>query len=227
LSVFYDRAADVIRMIYDSRIAAPAVLDLDRHFADGRNFVQAWREIQAEALGVARRLSQVPRFHEIMKEQLAISDSDGRDWRMFILKAYGIENPPNMALCPKLTEIAQALPDVLSVSISFLAPGKHIPSHRGPFRGVLRFYLALSMPLGTDGRPGAVLRVDGEDYRLADGEYLLWDDTFPHEVWNPTDEVRAVLLLDVRRQEMPVDMKLFSQFLMMIVRVGIRVRGFA
>jgi len=26
---------------------------------------------------------------------------------------------------------------------------------------------------------------------------------------------------------MPVDMKIFSQFLMMIVRMGIRVRGFA
>jgi aspartate beta-hydroxylase len=55
----------------------------------------------------------------------------------------------------------------------------------------------------------------------------LWDDTFPHEVWNNSDEVRAVLLLDVKRREMPVDMKIFSQFLMMIVRIGIRVRGFA
>jgi aspartate beta-hydroxylase len=83
------------------------------------------------------------------------------------------------------------------------------------------------MPLAADGKPAAVLRVNGADYRLRDGEFLLWDDTFPHEVWNNSDEVRAVLLLDVKRREMPVDMKIFSQFLMMIVRIGIRVRGFA
>ena len=50
---------------------------------------------------------------------------------------------------------------------------------------------------------------------------------FPHEVRNTTDQVRSALLLDVRRREMPFDMKLFSQFLMMVVRMGIRVRGFA
>jgi aspartate beta-hydroxylase len=227
LAIFYDRAADLIRKIYDSRIQAPPVLDLDRHFPGGLKFARAWPEIRSEALDVARRLSQVPRFHEIMKEQTAISANDGRDWRMFILKAYGIANPPNMALCPVLAAIAAASPEVLSVSISFLAPGKHIPSHRGPFRGVLRFYLVLSMPLAADGRPAAVLRVNGADYRLRDGEFLLWDDTFPHEVWNNSGEVRAVLLLDVKRREMPVDMKIFSQFLMMIVRMGIRVRGFA
>ena len=81
-----------------------------------------------------------------------------------------------------------ASPDVLSASISFLAPGKHIPVHRGPFRGVLRFYLVLSMPLAADGRPAAVLKVAGTEHRLADGEYLLWDDTFPHEVINNSNE---------------------------------------
>jgi hypothetical protein len=145
--VFLRSCADPPPRIPEGIRAAGA--HLDRHFPGGR-FARAWPEIRDEALTVARRLSQVPRFHEIMKEQTAISDNDGRDWRMFILKAYGIANPPNMAICPVLASIAAASPEVLSVSISFLAPGKHIPSHRGPFRGVLRFYLVLSMPLGAD-----------------------------------------------------------------------------
>ena len=53
------------------------------------------------------------------------------------------------------------------------------------------------MPLAADGRPAAVLKIAGTEHRLADGEYLLWDDTFPHEVTNDSDEVRTVLLLDV------------------------------
>ncbi|HSY86891.1 MAG TPA: aspartyl/asparaginyl beta-hydroxylase domain-containing protein, partial [Verrucomicrobiae bacterium] len=69
MAIFYDRAADLIRKIYDSRIQAPPVLDLDRHFPDGQRFVRAWPEIRAEALAIAQRLSRVPRFHEIMKEQ--------------------------------------------------------------------------------------------------------------------------------------------------------------
>jgi aspartate beta-hydroxylase len=127
-----------------------------------------------------------------MREQTAISANDGRDWRMFILKAYGTEFPHNMAVCPNLAAAVAASPEVLSASLSFLAPRKHIPVHRGPFRGVLRFYLVLWMPPAADGRPAAVLKIDS-----ADGEFLLWDDTFPPEVTNGSDEVRAVLLLDV------------------------------
>jgi aspartate beta-hydroxylase len=130
-----------------------------------------------------------------------------------------------MAACPRLAAIVAASPDVLSASLSFLAPGKHIPQHRGPFRGVLRFYLVLSMPLLADGRPAAVLKIADQEYRLVDGDYLLWDDTYPHEVWNESDQVRIVLLLDVRRGDMPLDMRLFSAMLMSVVRAGIRWRG--
>jgi aspartate beta-hydroxylase len=227
MGAFYDLSADLIRGIYDRRIVAPTVLDIDRYFPDARKFVSAWREIRDEGLRVADRLATVPRFHEIMHEQTAISANDGRDWRMLILKAYGIENPINIAKCPVLASIVASAPDVLSASISFLAPGKHVPAHRGPFRGVLRFYLALSMPKAADGLPGAVLKIAGSEFRLSDGEYLLWDDTYVHEAWNCSDGLRMVLLLDVRRRGMPLDMEIFSRVLMMIVRIGIKLRGFS
>ena len=43
-----------------------------------------------------------------------------RDWRMFILKAYGAEFRHNMAVCPTFAALVTASPDVLSASISFL-----------------------------------------------------------------------------------------------------------
>jgi aspartate beta-hydroxylase len=106
-----------------------------------------------------------------------------------------------------------------------MAPRKHIPSHRGPFRGVVRFYLGLSVPRRADGRPAAVLTVDGTEYRVGDGEWLLWDDTYPHEVTNESDEIRSVLLLDVWRRDMPLDMELFSRLLIGAVGAGVRWRG--
>ena len=221
----YDRMVGVIRALYDRRISGPPVLDLDRDFAQGAAFAQAWRAIRAEALAIARGLHQVPRFHEIMPEQAAISANDGRDWRMYILKAYGVEQPQRMAACPQLAALVRTSPQVLSASFSFLGPGKNIPPHRGPLRGIIRFYMVLSMPRAQDGLPAAVLKVAGVEHRLDEGQYLLWDDTFEHEAWNGSDEVRIVLSLDVWRQRMPADMRLFSRALIRLVRLGIRVRG--
>jgi len=221
----YDRAVDVVRALYDRRIPGPPILDLAQDFAVGATFARAWRTIQAEALMVAGRLDQVPRFHEVMPEQASISANDGRDWRMYILKAYGIEQPRNMAACPELAALVRTSPEVLSASFSFLGPRKHIPPHRGPIRGIIRFYLVLSMPHAEDGSPAAVLKVANAEYRLDEGQFLLWDDTFEHEAWNGSDEVRIVLSLDVWRPRMPIDMKILSTVLIQIIRLGIRIRG--
>ncbi|HEX3064386.1 MAG TPA: aspartyl/asparaginyl beta-hydroxylase domain-containing protein, partial [Dongiaceae bacterium] len=130
----YDRTASLIRTIYDRRISTPAVLDLDANFPGWGKFADNWQAIRDEALVVGHRLSQVPRFHEIMPEQTAISANDRRDWRLFILKAYGVKVARNMVRCPRLAALVEASPDVLSASLSFMAPRKHIPPHRGPFR---------------------------------------------------------------------------------------------
>jgi aspartate beta-hydroxylase len=227
MAELYDRAGHLVRALYDRRISGPPVLDLDRNFPSGAIFADEWQTIRDEAMAVCRRLHEVPRFHEIMPEQADISANDGRDWRMFILKAYGRERPDNMAACPRLAEMVRARPEVLSCSLSFLGPHKHIPAHRGPMRGIIRYYLMLSMPRHADGAPAAALKVAGVEHRLEDGAFLLWDDTFEHEAWNESDEVRIVLSLDVWRRHMPVDMKLMSGALIRAVRIGMRVRGIA
>lgn len=66
---------------------------------------------------------------------------------------------------------------MMSCPFSFLAPGKHIPEHRGPLRAILRFHLMLSTPCDKDGIPACIMNIDGLPYRLGDGESLLWDDT--------------------------------------------------
>jgi aspartate beta-hydroxylase len=221
----YDRAVDVVRAIYDRRLSGPPVLDLDRDFPGGGAFVEAWPAIRDEALMIKRRIEDVPRFHEIMPEQASISANDGRDWRMYILKAYGLEQRDHMAACPRFAALANEVPGVLSASFSFLGPRKHIPPHRGPMRGIIRFYQMLSMPRRPDGSPAAVLRVADTEYRLEEGQFLLWDDTFEHEAWNESDEVRIVLSLDVWRRGMPFDMRIMSAALIQLVRTGMRIRG--
>lgn len=222
MSAIYDWSVLALRRIYDRRISGTPVLDSAHLFTDAQRYTGQWQQIREEALTVAEDLRNIPRFHEIMIEQASISDNDARDWRMFIMKAYGQPIARNLARCPTLAGLIASSPDVLSASLSFLAPGKQVPAHRGPFRGILRGYLVLSMPKRADGLPAAVLKVDGQEYRLNDGEFMLWDDTFEHEVWNDSDEVRTVLLLDIRRRDLPSGLRILSSGIIALVRLNVR-----
>ena len=223
MSRTYDLASDVIRRVYERRIDAPAILDTASEFPNAAKFTGAWRDIRDEALGV--RLGKIPRFHDIMPEQADISANDGLDWRMFVLKAYDMGVPANLARMPVLSRLLAECPEVKSAAISFLAPRKHIPSHRGPFRGIMRFHLGLVMPRQADGRPATIMMIDHQEKRITDGEGMLWDDTYPHEVINNADEARIALLLDVWRPGMPWDMEILSRMIVRGVQAGMRRRG--
>jgi aspartate beta-hydroxylase len=222
---FYDDVVGTVRGIYDRRIHTPAVLDAAQYFPAATRFTAAWQDIRREALAVAETLPRVPRFQDLMPEQEDIAGADGRDWRVFIMKAYGVSVPSNLARAPTVAALLDQTPEAVSAIFAFLAPGKHIPAHRGPFRAILRFHLMLSMPNDENGVPACELNIDGVPYKLADGESLLWDDTYPHEVWNRSERVRIALLLDVWRRDMPTDIALMSRLFMGGIQLWLKTKG--
>jgi aspartate beta-hydroxylase len=222
----YDQSVELIRKIYDKRITTPAVLESAAYFPHAHSFVDRWETLRQEALRVANNIQAVPRFHELLPSQAEISANDDRDWRMFVLKAYGVVIPQNMVQCPSLAALIGAAPEVLSATLSYLAPGKHIPQHRGPFRGVIRFYLGLSVATAADNRPSTVLMLNGVEHLIGNGGSLLWDDTFPHEVWNNSDTTRIALLLDIRRCGMPRDLTVLSRLLIGAAGTAVRCKNF-
>lgn len=226
MSSLYEVGVATLRWAYGTRVSGPATFDCENGtFPAWRRYVAEWEAIREESMAVGKHGHRVPNFHELMDEQSAISANDNRDWRMFVLKAYGLEIGENMAICPKLAHLIRETPEVISAALSFLAPQKHIPPHRGPFKGILRFHLMLTMPVDVNGLPAAVLSIDGREYRLMEGEFLLWDDTHEHEVWNRSDNVRVALLLDVWRPNMPYDLRVFSHIVVLFVQYAMRVRG--
>src|ERR1017187_3113597 len=119
MSLAYDRAVGIVQSIYDSRIKTAAVLPTVLYFSNARNFIDRWSDIRREAITIASGLQNVPRFHDIMPEQAAISANDGRDWRMLIMKAYGVDMPQNLRRCPTVASLLAQSPEVISCILSF------------------------------------------------------------------------------------------------------------
>ena len=181
---------------YNSKIKTPPYLDLDECFPDHKILEENWRGIKKEVMGVLASGKNIPRFHEIDNGQEYISNNDGVSWGLINLLIYDMWHQKNCALCPKTSSILKRLRGVKSAYFSVLDPGKHIPPHVGPYKGILRYQLGLSVPKNG----GCKLVVDGKDYFWKEGEGVLFDDTYLHEVKNNTDEERIALLLDIKRK---------------------------
>ena len=66
MAQIYDRAADVVRAIYDRRIATPATLEAEHYFPNAKRFTERWTDIRDEALARrrhARQSAALPRHH--------------------------------------------------------------------------------------------------------------------------------------------------------------------
>ena len=222
---FYDAAAGALRGAYDSRVQTPPVLDRDRYFPGHAVFEREWRAIRAECLACMEGMQAIPQFHELMAEQAELSQHGGRFWRLFVLRAYGADHRANQARCPTLKGLLAADRSITSAAFSILEGGKHIPPHRGPFRGVLRYHLPLVIPADKDGGSSNRLRVDGERYALEEGRGILWDDTYEHEAWNESPAPRAVLLLDVFRPELPWALRGLTHAIVSGVGLSWRISG--
>lgn len=191
------RATRRLRQIY-AGIDTPPILDMEQYFPQAEALQMLFPALQAEALALYAGQGNIPRFHEISSTQTRISASDGKSWRMYMVKSYGHLIRANAARTPALAGFLADNPQVSTAAYSFLEPGKHIPRHSGPFKGILRYHLCLYAP--DAGSPEAPwLEVDGQRIPYVEGGGLLWDDTFPHEVLNPGPHPRIALLLDVKR----------------------------
>jgi beta-hydroxylase len=163
-------------------------------FPYNRTLEENWRGIREELDQLLAHREHIPPFHEISPDQSRISTGD--HWRTFVLYGFGHRSERNCRQCPRTTEILETIPRLTSAWFSILAPGYHIPPHRGITKGVVRTHLGLIIPRNRD---ACRIRVGDQTRRWEEGKCLVLDDTFDHEVWNDTDDQRVVLIVDVER----------------------------
>jgi beta-hydroxylase len=152
-------------------------------------------EIKEELDGLLTRVDQLPNFQDIQEEQRMLTQDDR--WKVFVFYGYGTRADGNCRRCPRTAEIVESIPGMTTAMFSVLLPQKHIPPHVGPWKGVLRYHLALRTPADET---AARIRVGSRTEHWRDGRSLVFDDTFEHEAWNDSDEIRVVLFIDVIRK---------------------------
>jgi aspartyl/asparaginyl beta-hydroxylase (cupin superfamily) len=165
-----------------------------REFAWTADLEQRWPEVRRELDRVLLDREAIPSFQDVSIEQRAITD-DNR-WKTYFMFVFGTPIGANCERCPLTVELLQAIPGLQNAMFSILAPGKHIPEHRGPYNGVLRYHLALKVPGDSE---ACAIWVDGERRTWSEGKTMIFDDSFPHRVRNDTEEERVVLFADFER----------------------------
>jgi beta-hydroxylase len=81
-----------------------------------------------------------------------------------------------------------------------LEAGGHIPRHWGMTKGMITYHLGLKVP---QERERCRMKLEGadQDHTIVweEGQSLVFDDMFNHEIWNDTPEDRYLLLIQIKR----------------------------
>jgi len=153
-----------------------------------------WRTIRAEADEIVKDRKSIPPLRALSPDHHKIAVDDA--WRSFFLIGYGVRFEDNCARCPETVKLVEQIPGLLSAFFSVMSPGAHVPRHTGPTKAILTTHLGLIVP---QRREACHMQVGHHDMLWEEGKAFTFDDMYPHEVWNDTDEARVILLLHVKR----------------------------
>lgn len=186
---------------------------------DGRLFpwlagIEArWSEIRDEVEALLAHEEAIPPLAEISPDHRRIAPPG--KWRSFFLWGYGYRNDENCARCPKTAAAVAMIPGLNSAFFSILAPGAHIPRHRGVTKAILTAHLGLVVPKR---REACRMQVDDRTLHWEEGRSFVFDDCYHHEVWNESGEQRVILLLQFRRPAGPIGRLVGGLFLAAVRR---------
>lgn len=151
-------------------------------------------QIKKELQQVMGSYENIPELANLSKEQQRIVQ--GNRWRTYFFYAYGTRIQSNCTLCPETDNALQKIPGLITAFYSIFEPHTQLTEHRGPYKGVLRYHLALQVPKQST---ECGIKVAAVTAHWQEGKSLLFDDTYLHTAWNNTDELRVVLFVDVEK----------------------------
>lgn len=178
----------------DSKAVFPK--DIEHYFPQYKMVEEHISLLQSDLDGLLARQDQIPRLHQLDDRNNKISFDEGPGWRTCYIKAFNGWFPGNCSRCPETTRLFSKMDNVVTVMFSIMEPGNKIPPHTGKFKGVLRYQLPLMVPVNGN----CAITVGGITKSYQKGQSILFDDTIEHSVVNDSQQLRAVLFLDIEKR---------------------------
>lgn len=214
-------------LLYEERAAAQAAIDLGlgiwRHpLQRPEHFLPAlatgpWHDAKAfpwcgplercfEAIRSELRAAQaqVGSWPLVSHGELRLADGRGA-WSELVMLGPGSRS--GRRLCPETAKLLDGIPGAKALAEARAGCGNaifskidgrtHLRAHCGPTNARLTCHLGLEVP------PGCRIRVGEETRTWSEGECLVFDDSWEHEVWNDSDSPRVVLLINFWHPSLP------------------------
>ncbi len=178
----------------------PPVLNKDIYFPNYKKFENKhnFNKIKKEVMNIYKQKNKLVLTRKTFSNKyigggdLELKDNDG--WRIYTVKTGNIYQ--GSETMPFLTSLLKNIPEVSACLVSILPKKKAIPIHVGYSKGVIRYLLAIKVPKDKD---NVFICIDGQKHCWTEGVGIVFDDTYPHKVYNNTDEDRIVIYMDIIR----------------------------
>lgn len=174
-----------------------------RRFLPAAEVFPASRELTARFAEVKQEVDELMATRSIPRYGVfdAVRAAEvSEDWKLYYVQMFGLVNELARTECPVLLDFATRHREVVNVMVSVLDPGVGLPLHRDPYAGILRYHLGVSIPADRPPR----IRLDQDWHTWREGEGVVLDVDFEHEVVNESTEPRVIVIIDFRRPTDPV-----------------------
>ena len=114
-------------------------------------------------------------------------------WLAYVLMIAGKPFPNADINCPSTIKILNQIPNITDAGFSCLEAGAHIPPHSDEGSNVYRYHFPLIIP-----EHGCNIEIDNIMHDF--NNPFIFDDTCIHQVWNKSNDIRIVLIIDVLKK---------------------------
>jgi len=165
-----------------------------------------WKVIRKEYQKIKNKLKPI-KGETYFEDDIIKTDK----WERFYIKWYSDISKDVAKQIPQTTQLLNQCPNIQLAMFSVMKPGTIVYPHRGPYRGSLRVHLGLECPSMEE---GCYITIHDKKYGWKDGELLIFDDTYTHEVQNNSNKERVVLFIDINRPVyIPIIQTIINKFI--------------
>lgn len=165
-----------------------------------------WKVIRKEYQQIKNKLKPI-KGETYFEDDIIKTDK----WERYYIKWYSDISKDIAIQIPQTTQLLNKCQNIQLAMFSVMKPGTIVYPHRGPYRGSLRVHLGLECPSIEE---GCYITIHDKKYGWKDGELLIFDDTYTHEVKNNSNKERVVLFMDINRPvNTPIIQTIINKFI--------------